>query len=119
MDLAVHDHRVDHVSAVIHRDVAEHGDSPGLGVDLNLGQVRPERKHVVWGVVRDLCPQSRLLVVRDRPGRHSIQRQASAWRPPDQRPPLFQQHVRFGCLQRSRSQPAQLPVQLVRRLEHG
>ena len=51
VELAVDDHRVDLLADVVDRDVADEVDLAGLLVDLDDGDVRPERPRAVRGVV--------------------------------------------------------------------
>ena len=46
MHLAAHDHRVDRLAHVVGHAVAHHEDVPGVGIDLDLGDMAPVRERV-------------------------------------------------------------------------
>ncbi len=62
--LTFDDHRVDHFAEVVDRDEIDDVDDAGLGVDLDLGDVRAGRKREVLRVVERLFGQPRLDVVQ-------------------------------------------------------
>ncbi|MCO5546661.1 hypothetical protein L7F22_000095 [Adiantum nelumboides] len=116
--LALDEQRVQDPPAVVDGDVAQRGDPPGVGVDLDHRQVRPERegRPVLRGVEPDvqLLPRGGGLAVHVAPGRGR-----AAGHPGDAEGALVGDlDVLRGGLQQVRGELAGPLVQLVRGLGH-
>src|SRR5207244_2384463 len=74
--LAVYDHRVDHVAAIVHRDVPVEGDFARLGVYAYLRDVHAERVGEVDGVEEGDLVEARLHTFGERSEEHTSELQS-------------------------------------------
>ena len=103
----LHDHRVNHIPHIIHRDIPQHLRIPRIRIHLHHADMRPERPREILRIVNARSLQTRLHPLRQpvipvRRQRHLLERLPLSRRPLHKQPPILVHHILRRRLQQMR-----------------